>query len=304
MTNDLTLRAKPGESLTLEEMRRSLPAIFADHPHESRSDRYVYISTEDMLGQLMAADFLPVEARVSHSRDESRRPFAKHMLRLRGRGELARPENTYGGGGVAFEVILRNACDGTSSYQLLAGLIRFACENGMVVSDGTVAQLKVLHTGSRRRVVDAVVSSASTVLEQGPRVADKIRAWQKIDLDDGESLLLARAAHKARFGDQPTTPILSSQLLLPRRPSDVGRDLWKVFNVVQENALRGGLSAMAREASGRQVRRTTQAIRGIDSDVSLNRRLWDNADRMAHHKQTGVPFEAIGPGKMIKEAVA
>lgn len=297
MTNDLSLRAKPGESLTLDEMRRSLPAIFAGQPHESRSHRYVYISTEDMLGRLMAADFLPVEARTSRSRDESRRPFTKHMLRLRGRGELLRPDNTVmRGDGVAFEVILRNACDGTSSYQMLAGLIRFACENGLVVSDGTVAQLKVLHAGSARRVMDQVVASATTVLEQGPKVADKIRTWRQIDLEREEGMVLAQAAHKARFGDEPTTLVQPEQLLVPRRQGDVGRDLWKVFNVVQENALRGGLTATV-ERNGSRGRRTLP-IRGIDGDVALNRRLWDIADRMAHHKQTGIPFEAIGPGKM------
>ena len=290
-TTDLCLRAKPGESLTLEEMRRSLPAIFAEQPHQSRSDRYVYISTEDMLERLMAADFLPVEARVSRSRDESRRPFAKHMLRLRGRDELLRPDNTSVSDGVAFEVIMRNACDGTGSYQLLAGLIRFACENGLVVSDGTVAQLKVLHAGNRRRVIDAVVSSASTVLEQGPRVADKIRTWRKIELDDEGAWALARAAHKARFGDEPTTPIQPEQLLLPRRPSDMGRDLWRVGNVIQENIIRGGLTATV-EKNGRREQRTTRAIRGIDQDVSLNRTLWALMEQVAAVKERGLSYEA------------
>src|SRR5207342_947183 len=54
------LRANPGESLTMDEMRRSLPSIFAAEPHESRSHRYVYISTEEMLERMMLGGFLPV----------------------------------------------------------------------------------------------------------------------------------------------------------------------------------------------------------------------------------------------------
>jgi len=44
------LRARGGDSPTLEEMRRSLASIFVHKPHHSRSERYVYISTEDVAG--------------------------------------------------------------------------------------------------------------------------------------------------------------------------------------------------------------------------------------------------------------
>jgi hypothetical protein len=41
MTTNQVLRARPGESLTLEEMRRSLSSVFfAAAPHESGGDRF------------------------------------------------------------------------------------------------------------------------------------------------------------------------------------------------------------------------------------------------------------------------
>jgi Domain of unknown function (DUF932) len=286
MTSNRILRANPGTSLTLDEMRASLPSIFADHPHESRSEKYVYISTEDMLGRLMDSGFLPVEARMSRTRDKTRTAFTKHMLRFRSASELGMPDNSSltKSLGVAFEVIMRNAHDGTGSYQLLAGLIRFACENGLVVSDGTVAQLKVYHMGERRRLMDTVLSSAHTVLEQGPKVADKLRAWKGITLHRDQAVAFAREAHKLRFADakgEIRTPILPEQLLVPRRPSDVGSSLWETFNVVQENALRGGLSAYGKDRNGRRYKAVTLGIHGIDGDVGLNRKLWELADKTA-----------------------
>jgi hypothetical protein len=64
-----------------------------------------------------------------------------------------------------------------------------------------------------------------------------------------------------------------SQLLVPRRVQDVGNDLWRTFNVLQENILRGGL--VRRSASNRLTR--TRGIRAIREDVRLNSALWEMA---------------------------
>jgi Domain of unknown function (DUF932) len=278
MTTNTILRAKPGESLTLDEMRASLPSIFGKQAHESRSEKYVYISTEDMLERLVGAGFLPVEARMSRTRDENRIGYTKHMLRLRSRRELNKPENsTMSKLGVAFEVILRNAHDGSGSYQLLAGLIRFACENGLVVSDGTVAQVKVYHIGDRERLMAEVTAGAQKILEEGPHIADMIRAFKAVPLVGEDRTRYAKQAHRIRFADPQgnvTTPISPEQLLLPRRPSDVGGSLWDTFNVVQENIIHGGMSASGVDSLNRRRKFIARPIRAIDQDVSINSKLW------------------------------
>lgn len=54
----------------------------------------------------------------------------KHMVRLRhGRQGSVLPE--------ANEIILINSHDGASSYQMLAGVFRFVCCNGLVVGQIT-----------------------------------------------------------------------------------------------------------------------------------------------------------------------
>lgn len=46
----------------------------------------------------------------------------------------------------ANEIVLLNSHDGTSNYQLLAGLLRFVCQNGLVFGD-TVADVRVPYKG-------------------------------------------------------------------------------------------------------------------------------------------------------------
>lgn len=286
---DLSLRAKAGDSLTLDEMRQRLPAIFAEGAHESRSDRYVYISTQDMLAELMKRDFVPVEARVSRTKDESRRGFTKHMLRLRSRSDIEAKPYAEGRkvGDTSFEVILRNAHDGTGSYQFMAGLFRLVCLNGMVVSDGELENVKVLHTGNRQRQLDQVVEGAFTVLEQGPKVMETVQRWREISLVPDERMALAEAAHHVRFADaqgEIKTPIKPEQLLHARRHVDTSNDLWTTFNTIQENTLRGGLTAFGRDANNHVRRVSTREVRGIDGDVKLNRALWQLAAKLAEIK--------------------
>jgi hypothetical protein len=283
---DTLIRAKASNSLTLEEMQSRLPAIFAPQPHESRSDRYVYISTRDMLGALMERDFLPVEARVTRSRHEDRQSHAKHMVRLRHRGDFGNG-NERRVGDTSFEVILRNAHDGTSSYQFMAGLLRLICLNGCTVSDGTVASVKVLHSGNRQKQLTNVIEGAFTVLDQGPRVIETVKRWQDIELKPEEKMAMAAAARTVRFGDAQghvDTPITAQQLLNPRRHADIGPSLWQTFNVIQENVIRGGLSGRMTDAEGHTRRMSTREVRGIDGDVKLNKALWQLAERMAELK--------------------
>jgi hypothetical protein len=91
-----------------------------------------------------------------------------------------------------------------------------------------------------------------------------------------EQLTLAERALTLRFPQPGACGMPPSQLLTCRRAEDVGDDLWRVYNRVQENLLRGGLSR--RSTMGRLTR--TRAISSIRRDVELNGKLWDLATEM------------------------
>lgn len=277
------LRARVGESLSLDEMRSRLPAIFAEGAHHSRSDRYVYIPTHDVLSSLIKEGFDPVEARVSRSR-EDKRGHAKHMVRLRQRGGEVKARAV---GDTHFEVVMRNAHDGTAAYDFMAGLFRLVCLNGMVVSDGDVASAHVRHSGNREKQLGQVIDAVYSVVEEAPKVLEAPRLWSTIELSRDEQHAMADAARVIRFGDKDgkvDSPIQASQLINPRRYEDRKTDLWTTFNVIQENVIRGGLSAYARNERGRSQRISTREVRGIDGDIKLNKALWQLGAKMAELK--------------------
>ena len=255
--------------LSDEQIRTVAPSIFADTPHESRSERYSYIPTASVLAELRGEGFQPFMVCQTRVRHEDRREFTKHMIRLRHASQI--------NGNEANEIILLNSHDGTSSYQMLAGMFRFVCSNGLVCGD-TVADVRVPHKGD---VAGQVIEGAYQVLHGFDRALESRESMQAITLDEGEAEVFARAALSLKYDDpDKPAPITESQILMPRRFDDRRPDLWSVFNRTQENLTKGGLHG--RSANGR--RQQTRPVQGIDSDIRLNRALWLLADGLRQLK--------------------
>lgn len=252
--------------LSDDQIRRVARSIFGDAPHASRSQRYAYIPTSTVLAGLRKEGFEPFMVAQTRVRDAGRREFTKHTMRLR---HVSRQSDTEAG-----EVILLNSHDGTSSYQMIAGLFRFVCMNGLVCGD-VVEDIRIPHKGS---VVDGVIEGAFDVLEGFDLVREVRNDMRAITLNEGEGQAFARAALALRYEPSKTrpAPITEAQLLRPRRVEDGRDDLWTTFNRVQENLLQGGLPA--RTATNRRTH--TRRVEGIDQGVKLNRALWVLADEM------------------------
>lgn len=197
-------------------------------------------------------------------RDDDKRAHTKHMVRLRHADQITGRE--------ANEIILLNSHDGTSSYQMVAGMFRFVCQNGMVCGD-TVGDIRVPHKGD---VIGEVIEGAFRVLDGFESATRQREGMASLALTDGEQAAFARAALALRYdGDKPA-PITERQLLAPHRMEGRAPDLWTTFNRVQENMINGGLRG--RNANGRAT--TTRPVTGIDQNIRLNRALWVLADEL------------------------
>ncbi|MBA8862747.1 hypothetical protein FHW19_004498 [Ochrobactrum anthropi] len=275
-----TARFDTGRALSEDEMRRIAPSIFAMTAHESRSERFMPIPTIEILRGLTKEGFVPVGVKQSASRIEGKANYTKHLIRLR----RVDDGKTYNVGDNVCEILLKNANDGTSAYELMAGLFRIRCMNSLVTQTGTIDAIKVRHSGD---VAGKVIEGTYRVLEEAERALSAPQDWSKLILKQDEQDVLAEAAHVLRFGDsegQTTTPIKPQQLLVPRRAEDRDNDLWTTWNRVQENSIKGGLRAVGRDDLGRPRRVKSRAVNGIDQDIKLNKALWLIGQKMAELK--------------------
>jgi hypothetical protein len=275
-------------ALAESDLRRYAPSIFATQAHEDRSDRFVPIATIDIVRRLQKEGFEPHVAMQCKTRDASRREFCKHIIRFR----HASTDRFVAG--VTPEVVLINANDGGSAYKLMAGMFRFICENGMIVQNGRIDDVRIRHQGD---AVGEVIEGSFRVLDSVVKQMETPEEWSRIQLNRDSQLALADGARTIRFGDAEgnvDTPIQARQLLMPRRVADAGNDLWTTFNRVQENCIRGGLSAWSRDVStGRSRRTTTRGVNSIDGDIKLNKALWTLGERMARIMNNQAAYLAL-----------
>lgn len=269
------------QALSTQQLQRMVPSAFATQPHSSRSNRYTFISTIDVINALASEGFVPVQAIQSRVRTPDRTNFAKHMIRFRSTSSLSQQAVV---GNHVVEQVLTNAHDGSGLFDLFGGLFRFWCANGCTVSEATLASVKVRHMGN---IIEEVVRGMHALAEQAPRILDVIGQWEGIQLSEPEQLAMAQTAHEIRFPvneetGKSNTLVTPQHLLTAHRSVDQKSDLWTTFNRIQENVTKKMRYGRDR-ATGDVI--SNRAVKGIDGDVKLNRALWALGERMAEIKR-------------------
>ncbi len=257
-------------ALNDETLQRRAPSIFASGPSSGVSNRYTFVPTSRIVAGLREHGWVPVAAEEQRIRLEARRGFQKHLLRFR-RAEQMETLDEWN-----VELVLLNSHDTGCAYQLHAGVYRRICSNGLVLSEDSFEAIRFRHAGL---LGDEVVQASFRLLDYVPRVGELVQRFRARCLEARESLALASHALVLRYAKLDDAPVEAETLLKARRPADTGTDLWTTLNRVQENLIRGGVSDFRRDRRGKL--RSVRALRGIDSKVSLNKGLWNAAERLA-----------------------
>lgn len=256
--------------LTRGELLEVVPSVFQYDAHESRSTRFAPVPTIDVIDRLGQENYFPMFATQAKVRDESKREFTKHMLRFRQPGTKS---------GEANEIILVNANDGTSAYQLIAGQFRFVCANGLVMGN-LEHNTKIYHKGNN--IMDDVLEGVFEVVKNFDRIEQYKAEMQRIQLTDKQRQSFAVAGYFAKEGlptdlTKPVEFLYNPQLLLSRRgintQDQYDNSLYSTFNTVQQQVMTGGQSGIS--ATGR--RRTTRGVTNIDKNLDFNSKLWNLA---------------------------
>lgn len=277
----IAINARPGEALSYEQIAQFAPTVFANDRHSSRSERFQVIPTHELLNGLSKEGFVPVKVQVGGSRDEEKRAYTKHLIRFRRSNDLTGAPKV---GDSHPEVVLLNAHDGTSSYQLHAGLFRLVCTNGLTVSDQDFGSIKVGHSG--RNVLDKVIEGTYRVLDDAVLALGQAQELQAVTLSPIEQRAFGEAALTLRYDDS-RPDISGEQVVRARREADNFNTVWHTFNRAQENLIRGGLGYRHTNEEGRASFRETRPVNSADGDLKLNKALWAFANAIARQKAAG-----------------
>lgn len=245
-----------------EMIRQHAPAAFATSPEEGRvSDRYTFLPTTQILEILQDEGWTAWRAQQVNARKWST-DHAKHIIRLR-HDDLNMQKFDVGD---SFpEMLLINAHNGLGGYTLQGGIFRMICSNGMVISESDFGKIHIRHIGFEPQ---QVVNASRQLISKSSQIADKIGDWQTIQLSERAQQDFFADAARLRW-ESPSDDLIREVSSI-RREADRGTDLWRTFNVAQENLMRGGFR---NGTTNRMVR----PISNIQKDVKINSELWDLA---------------------------
>jgi hypothetical protein len=257
--------------LSNDQLMRIAPSIFATEPWNKMSARYAFIPTIQVVEKMRTEGFVPVAALQSRTRIDGKQDFTRHMIRFRDirNGYMPAIRDL---GSIYAELMLTNSHDGASAYKLDAALFREVCKNGMVVSDSTVSEISVRHSGS----VDGIIDATYSVVEEFPKVLDSVEQFAQLRLNEGQRMAFATAALELRY-DAGESPITPAQVLRTRRAEDAAPTLWNTLNAAQENLVGGGLRGQNTETKRRLK---TRPVSGIAENTRLNKALWTLTEAM------------------------
>jgi len=243
-------------------LESACPAALGNRPDDRVSDKYSFVPTSKVVSLLEDQGWHLEKARQVTSRKWNPET-AKHHLTF-AHERLSRDDLAVGDSTPRLELI--NAHNGLGTYKLMAGIFRLVCSNGLIVSDRDFGSVKLRHIGFTE---DDVIKASQAVVDNVSKLSDIVGEWQGIDLNEDQINTFAHDAAAIRWEGSMASE-MSGNIIRPRRVQDRGSDLWTVYNVAQENLMRGGFSNV-------NTNRKARAINNIDKMVSYNQQLWDLA---------------------------
>ncbi len=266
------MSVNPIKPLNNNELRRKAPTLFTNEPHFDVSDKYHFIPTIDVIEEIRLHNWYPVNVNVANVRDIEKEGFQQHCVRFRHFEDLLNPKDN------AVELLLFNSHDRTKAFSISAGIFRFVCANGLVISDSVFEAYKIKHFGERDNDVANAVANITSIKD---KLMQKIEKLESITLNQNEKESFAKSSIPLRFEEH--LEINHKDLLIPHRMQDYKDDLYTVLNVIQENLIRGNIQGINKDTKRRF---TSKEITSISKDTQVNKGLWDIAEKIAQIKDS------------------
>lgn len=254
------------QAISLQQAIEKAPAIAATTPAPTiKSPNYKFTSTEEIIGHMTQMGYILTDAKQSKTNVDLRKNWGTHIVKFQhpelyvsAEGGLieARPE-----------IVMVNSHDGVRPIQFDLSIFRLVCSNGLMIKSHELPGFRERHTKLSFQDVKDLIDSKLDLL---PKTIQSINQWNSREMSQKEQFEFATESLALRMNsDRKPEQYELLGLLEPKRDSDKGESLWKKFNVVQENLIKGGF-----ELNDRVARAITNPI----TDIEMNKKLWSIAE--------------------------
>lgn len=233
----------------------------AEQAHPKMSTKYRTVQTNLIAKKFKDLGFV-VDSISQRKSRKSSGSYGKHMVKLSHPELLSTHHDD-----VKLQLIITNSFDGSSSFSIQLGFFRFVCSNGMIVGE-SLRKYKHRHTGM---ILEELDESIERIVAQTKQLSAFIDKLKKTELTDSQIISFEEEAKRLR-GDE-----IADIKWSVRRPEDAGRNLFVVFNRIQEDIIRGKTEATSKSGGVRSLREITS----VDKLKDINSQLFDIAMKYA-----------------------
>ena len=266
--------------LSKDELRTMCPKAFCNEPtNPNLSKHYVQANTEMVIDDLAKLGWQPVAAQQCRAKSNSSGIRSFHMVAFQNPDvKLMRKAVGSNDEGVveAFpRIILTNSHDGFNSFKFMVGLYRLVCSNGVIVATENFAEISIKHINYDFEELRKMVAQVIVQVEEQAQCMSKML---QTDVTDEQAKKLAESAiriHKG-IGENEKLVVdddILNNMITPTRKEDVGNDLWRRFNVIQENIMQGNFATHNAKGKLRKAR----PIKSITRNIEVNKQLFTQA---------------------------
>ena len=260
--------------MTKEQVKEVCPLAFRQTPtNPGVSGKYTLANTETVIDDMARLGWFPVQAKQCKARKGSKGIRSFHLLAFQN-PDVKISKN---GETEAYpRIILTNSHDGFSSFKFMCGIFRLVCSNGLVVATEEFANISIRHINYSFEELRRVVAQAINAIPEQVKVMNKMK---NTELTTEQKYNIALQVIKVRKGAEDDNRFTATRetiedILTPTRKEDTGNDLWTVFNVLQEKAIKGGYS-FASDVTKRA--RKQRSIKSAAKDIALNQKMFSIA---------------------------
>jgi hypothetical protein len=246
--------------------------IYATAKGTNTSDNFKFQDSQVIIDALQASGFYLDSNSIGNPRKDENRGFQKHLMIFRSGWTETKIDD-----GNELTILVQNAHNGTSSVRFSIGIYRAVCANGLIVGD-TLHEYRVNHRGKEfeRNIIEAIAN----VRHKFTDIKAVVHKMQSTELSYEDRRNLAFEAVKVRLGKQAEflEKVDVLKLLSSRRLEDQPKDLYTVFNRIQENVMRGKIKYLKQlEDNTFKTSSLRRIKKGSDTDIKFNSGFWNEA---------------------------
>jgi hypothetical protein len=260
------------KTLSINEAIDLVPAIGAQKPNSNVSDRYQFVSTQQILEQVQTKGWL-----ITNATAQGRTVHSQHRVTLVHENDLNNLSSNDEG---VMRIELFNSHNRTKRLTFAIGFFRLVCSNGLIIASGPAETIRAKHSvfsNKHESLSQNVMERIHQLTDKFPNIIQKIDDLKSRDLTEEEQIGFAKFAIQGRYLYRQQLPKRFSdledsalKLLQTRRETDEGNSAWVVYNRVQENVIRG-------------IPEFSQPIRSYSDNIRVNTLLWKGVDASLEH---------------------